>query len=101
VHVHKVENVLLMVVKHADLHKMEEVRLWEISHGTGTISKDMQSLVHMARQWFGIGCIREGIVGRSIKVVIQPGVLLVRSDRIPKFVLWILAPETYMSFQMI
>ena len=35
---HEVENPLLEVVKHADLHCMEEVGLREVSHDTGNMS---------------------------------------------------------------
>ena len=46
---------LLEVVKHADLHCMEEVGLLEVTHNTGNMSKHFESLVNMARQECGIG----------------------------------------------
>jgi len=36
---HKVENPLLEVVKHGDLHCMEEVGLSEVARNTGNMSK--------------------------------------------------------------
>ena len=39
VRLHEVENLLLEVVKHADLHCMEEVRLRVVAHHTGNVSK--------------------------------------------------------------
>jgi hypothetical protein len=61
-----VENPLLEVVKHADLHCMEEVALREVVHDTGNMSKHVESSVNMARQEFGIGCLGVGIVERLI-----------------------------------
>jgi len=66
VHLHEVEYPLLEVVKHADLHCMEEVGLMEVSHNTGNMSKHVESSVNMARQEFGIGCLGVGIADRSI-----------------------------------
>ena len=63
---HEVENPLLEVVKHADLHCMEEVGLREIAHNTGNMSKHVESSVNMARREFGIGCLGVGIAERSI-----------------------------------
>ena len=63
---HEVENPLLEVVKHADLHCMEEVGLWEVAHNTGNMSKHVESSVDMARQEFGIGCLGVGIAEHSI-----------------------------------
>jgi hypothetical protein len=63
---HEVENPLLEVVKHADLHCMEEVGLREVAHDTGIMSKHVESSVNMARQEFGIGCLGVGIAERSI-----------------------------------
>ena len=71
---HEVENPLLEVIKHADLHCMEEVGLREVAHDTGNMSKHVESSVNMARRDFGIGCLGVGIAERSIKVVIPPGV---------------------------
>jgi hypothetical protein len=39
VSLHEVEKPLLEVVKHADLHWMEEVGLREVAHDTGIMSK--------------------------------------------------------------
>jgi len=97
---HEVENPLLEVVKHANLHCMEEVGLWEIAHNTGNMLKLIESSVNMARREFGIGCLGVGIAEDSIEVVIPPGVLLVRRHIISKFVLWTLAPKTDMPLEM-
>jgi hypothetical protein len=61
-----VENPLLEVVKHADLHCREEVGLREAAHNTGNMSKHIESSVIMARREFGIGCLGVGIGERSI-----------------------------------
>jgi hypothetical protein len=45
---HIVENPILQVVKHADLHCMEEVGLREVTHKRGNMSKDVDSLVILA-----------------------------------------------------
>jgi len=66
VRLREVENSLLEMVKHADLHCMEEVGLWEVAHDTGNMSKHVESSVDMARQEFGIGCLGVGIAERSI-----------------------------------
>jgi len=97
---HEVENPLLEVVKHADLHCMEEVARREVGRNTWNVSKHIESSVNMARRDFGIGCLGVGISERSIKVVIPPGVLLVRMHIISKFVLWTLAPNPDMSLEM-
>jgi len=97
---HEVKNPLLEVVKHADLHGMEEVGLREVAHDTGNMSKHVESSVDMARREFGIGCLGVGIAECSILVVIPPGVLLVRRDILSKFVLWTLAPKTDMPLRM-
>jgi len=60
-----VENPLLEVVKHADLHCMEEVGLRETSHNTRNMSKYIQSLVAMAQQEFTFGSLGVGIAERS------------------------------------
>jgi hypothetical protein len=44
----KVENPLLEVVKHADLHSMEEVGLREVAHNTGNMAKHVESSLNMA-----------------------------------------------------
>jgi len=62
----EVENPLLEVVKHADLHYMEEVGLREIAHHTVNMSKHIESSVNMARREFGTGCLCVGIAERSI-----------------------------------
>jgi len=100
VRLYEVETPLLEVIKHADLHCMEVVGLWEVTHDTGNISKHVRSSVNMARQEFGIGSLGVGIAERSIQVVIPPGVLLVSRGIISKFTLWTLAPETHMSLEM-
>ena len=63
---HEVENQLLEVIKHADLHCIEEVGLREVPYDTGNMSKHFESSVNMARQEFGIGCLGVGIAERSI-----------------------------------
>ena len=63
---HEVEHPLLEVVKHADLHCMEEVRLREVAHDTGNMSKNVESSVDMAQLEFGIGCLGVGIAECSI-----------------------------------
>jgi hypothetical protein len=65
-HLHDVENSLLEVVKHADLHCMEEVGLREVTHNTGNMSKHVEFSVNMAQRDFGIGCLGVGIPERSI-----------------------------------
>jgi hypothetical protein len=66
VRLHEVENPLLEVIKHADLHCMEEVGLWEVAHDTGNMSNQIYSSVNMVQQEFGIGCLAVGIAERSI-----------------------------------
>jgi hypothetical protein len=100
VRLHEVENPLLEVVKHANLHCMEEAGLREAARNSGNMSKHVESLVNMVRQGFGIGCLGVHIAMRLILVVIPPGVLLVRSDVISKLVLFTLAPKTDMPLDM-
>jgi hypothetical protein len=66
VRLHEVENPLLEVVKHADLHCMEEVGLREIAHNTGNMSKHIESSANIAGREFGIGCLGVRIAERSI-----------------------------------
>jgi len=66
VRLHEVENALLEVVMHADLHCMKEVGLREVAHNTGNVSKHVESSVNMARQEFRIGCLRVLIAECSI-----------------------------------
>jgi len=54
-HLHQMYNPPLEVVKHANLHNMEEVGLREVAHDTANLSKHVESLVNMARREFGIG----------------------------------------------
>jgi len=61
-----VKNRLLGVVKQADLHCMEEVKLQEVTHDTGKMSKHNESSVNMARREFGIGSLGVGIAEHSI-----------------------------------
>ena len=63
---HEVENPLLEVVKHADQHCMEEVRLQEITHNTGNMSKQIESSVDMSKPEFGMRCLGVGIAEHSI-----------------------------------
>jgi hypothetical protein len=61
-----VENPLLEVVKHADLHCMKEVGLGEVTHNTGNVSKHVDSLVNMVQREFGIGFLGIGMTEPSI-----------------------------------
>jgi hypothetical protein len=45
---------------------MEEVRLREVAHNTGNMSKHVESSVNMLRREFGIGCRGVDIAERSI-----------------------------------
>jgi len=63
---HEVENPLLEVVKHADQHCIEEVRLREITHNTGNMSKQIESSVDISQPEFGMRCLGVGIAERSI-----------------------------------
>jgi len=63
---HEVENPLLEVVKHADLHCLEEFGLREAAHNARNMSKHGESSVNMARREFGIGCLGVGIAEHSI-----------------------------------
>ena len=47
-HLHEVENLLLEVVKYANLHWMDEVRLREVTHNTGNMLKHIESSVNIA-----------------------------------------------------
>jgi hypothetical protein len=100
VRLHEVENPLLEVIKHADLHCMEEVGLREVAHKTGNVSKHVESTVNIARREFSIIFIGFGITERSMQVVIPPVVLLVRMQIISQFILWTLTPQTNMSLEM-
>jgi len=97
---HEVENQLLEVVKHAELHGMEVVGLWAVVHNTGNLSKHVESSVKMARREFIIGCLAVGITEQAILVVIPPGVLGVRRHIISNFFLRTLAPKTNMLLEM-
>jgi len=66
VHLDEVENPHLEVVKHADLHCMEEVGLWEVAHDTENMSKHVECLVNVARPEFGTGSRHVGITQSSI-----------------------------------
>jgi hypothetical protein len=88
-----VEKPLLEVIKHANMHCMEEVRLWEVAHDTGNMSKPVESWVNMVGREFGSGCFRVGVATRSILVAIPLPVVLFGRDIISKFILWTLAPK--------
>ena len=62
---HEVENPLVEVVNHGDLHCMEEVRLEEVAHDTGNMSKHVEFSVNMLPREFGIGFLGVGITERS------------------------------------
>jgi hypothetical protein len=95
-----VENPLLEVVKHADLHCIQEVGPREVAHDTRNMSNHVESSVNLARREFYIGFLGVGIAEHSIQVVIPPGVLLVRRNIISQFVLWTIAPKTDMPLEM-
>ena len=65
-HLHGVENSHLEVVKDANRHSMEEVRIWEVAHEIGNMSKHVETSVNMARREFGIGSLGVGIAMHSI-----------------------------------
>jgi hypothetical protein len=46
---HEMENSLVEVVKHADLHCMEKLRLREVAHNTGNMTTQVESSVNMVR----------------------------------------------------
>jgi hypothetical protein len=100
VRLHEVENPLLEVVKHADLHCLKEVELRKVAQNTVNMSKHVESLVNIAQQDFGIGCLGVGIAERCFNVVIQAGALLARRHKIYKFVFWTLAPKADMPLEM-
>jgi len=49
VRLHEVENPLLEVINHADLHCMEEDALEEVAYDTENTSKHFESSVNMVR----------------------------------------------------
>ena len=57
----EVENPLLEVVKHSNLHCMENVEFREVAHYTGNMLKHVDSSVRMGRPEFDIGCLGVGI----------------------------------------
>jgi hypothetical protein len=65
-YLHGVENPLLEVVTHTNLHCMEEVGLRQIADHAGNMSILVESSVNMARREFGIRCLVVGIAERSI-----------------------------------
>jgi hypothetical protein len=84
-HLHEVDNPLLVVVKHANQHCMEEVGLRKVPHNTWNISEHCESLVARLRLEFGLGWFGVGNIDHSLSVVIPAGVLLVSWDIIFKF----------------
>jgi hypothetical protein len=48
VHLHEVEIPVLEVIKHAELHCIEEVGLREIANDTGNMLKHVESSVNIA-----------------------------------------------------
>jgi hypothetical protein len=79
---------------------VKEVGLREVAHNTGNESKHTESSANMVRPEFSIGCLGVGIAERSIKVVIPPGVLLVRRHVISKIVLWTLSQKADMPLEI-
>jgi hypothetical protein len=65
-HLNDVENPSVEVVKHANLHCVEDVGLWEIPHNTGNMSTHVAFWVHITRRESGISCIGVGIAEDSI-----------------------------------
>jgi len=63
---HEVENPLLELVKHGDLHCMEQVSLMEVAHNTGNMAKHVESSENIARREFAIGCLGVGIAELSM-----------------------------------
>jgi len=59
------ENPLLEVVKHANLHRMEKVVLREFAHNAGNMSNNVESSVNMAQAEFRIRFLVVGMVERS------------------------------------
>jgi len=49
VRLHEVDNPLLEMAKHANLHFMEKVGLQEVAHDTWNMSKNIESSVNIAR----------------------------------------------------
>jgi hypothetical protein len=92
--VDEVKNPVLEVVKHADPHCMKKVSPREITHDIANILKDVDFSVNITAREFGIHCLGCDIAERSILVVFQPVVLLVRRDILSKLVHWILPPKT-------
>jgi hypothetical protein len=66
VRLHEVQNPLLEMVNHADLHCMDEVGLREVAHNKGNMSKHVESSVNMAPREFRIGCLGVGIAEHSV-----------------------------------
>jgi hypothetical protein len=48
-HLPEVENLLLEGVKHADLHCMDEVGVWEVTYDTGNMLINAESTVNMVQ----------------------------------------------------
>jgi len=66
VSLYKLKNPFLNVVNHADVHYLEKFGLREVAHNSGNMSKHTATLVNIARQEFGTGCLCVGIAERSI-----------------------------------
>jgi hypothetical protein len=49
VHLYEVQNSPLEEFKYINVYLMEEVRLREVTHNTGNVSKHLQSLVNVLR----------------------------------------------------
>jgi hypothetical protein len=62
----EVEKPLLVVVKHVDLHSVEEVGLMEVADNTGNMLNHVESSVNMARKEFRTSCLCVGIVACSL-----------------------------------
>jgi hypothetical protein len=97
---HEVENPLLVVFSHADLHRGEDVFHSKIAHHTGNASNEVSSIVNLASGQFRIGSIGVGIAPHSMFVVILLGMLLIRWELISNFDWWTLTLKTTMLLKI-
>jgi len=63
---HEEEDPLLVLVKHADLHCMEEFWHREVTHNTWSMSKLVECLANMVQRMFSMSCLCVGIAESSI-----------------------------------
>ena len=62
----EVESPLREVVKHGNLHRMEEVGRSEVADNTTNVSKHVESLVNMLQREVSFGCLGVDMAERSI-----------------------------------